>query len=69
MVHILCVQCDHDIIELYRLIRLKHIIKSTLLYSLLHRAICDILLQFNVLRLANNVIIHWCWLLLLLLVG
>ena len=34
---------------------------------LLHRAICNILLQFNVLRLANNVIIHWCWLLLLLL--
>ena len=24
-------------------------------------------LQFNVLRLSNNVIIHWCWLLLLLL--
>ena len=36
---------------------------------LLHRAICDILLQFNVLRLAHNVLIHWCWLLLLLLVS
>ena len=33
--------------------------------SLLHRAICDILLQFNVLRLSNNVLIHWRWLLLL----
>ena len=39
------------------------------LYLLLHRAICNILLQFNVLRLANNVFIHWCWLLLLLLVS
>ena len=37
------------------------------LHLLLHRAICNILLQFNVLRLANNVLIHWCWLLLLLL--
>ena len=37
--------------------------------SLLHRTICNILLQFNVMRLAHNVIIHWCWLLLLLLVG
>ena len=36
---------------------------------LLHRAICDILLQLNVLRLANNVLINWCWLLLLLLVS
>ena len=33
--------------------------------SLLHRAICDILPQFNVLRLSNNVLIHWHWLLLL----
>ena len=38
-------------------------------FLLLHRAICNILLQFNVLRLPNNVIIHWCWLLLLLLVS
>ena len=28
--------------------------------------ICNILLQFNVLRLSNNVLIHWFWLLLLL---
>ena len=34
--------------------------------ALCHRAICNILSQFNVLRLANNVIIHWYWLLLLL---
>ena len=38
-----------------------------MLVLLLHRTICDIFLQFNVLRLANNVLIHWCWLLLLLL--
>ena len=36
---------------------------------LLHRAICDILLPFNVLRLTNNVIIQWCWLFLLLLLA
>ena len=36
---------------------------------LLHRTICNIFLQFNVLRLANNILIHWCWLLLLLLAG
>ena len=34
-----------------------------------NRAICDIFLQFNVLRWNNNVLVHWCWLLLLLLVG
>ena len=39
------------------------------LHLLLHRAICNILLQFNVLRLTNNVLIHWCWLLLLLLLA
>lgn len=37
--------------------------------SLLCRAICNILLHFNVRRLAVNVIIHWCWLFLLLLAG
>ena len=37
------------------------------LILLLYRTICNILLQFNVLRLANNVLISWCWLLLLLL--
>ena len=37
------------------------------LHLLLHRAICNILFQFNVLRLANNVLINWYWLLLLLL--
>ena len=38
---------------------------------LLHRAISNIFLQFNVLTLrqANNILIHWCWLLILLLVG
>ena len=37
------------------------------LILLLYRTICNIFLQFNVLRLANNVLISWCWLLLLLL--
>ena len=35
---------------------------------LLHRAICNIFLQLNVLRWGNNIFIHWCRLLLLLLV-
>ena len=40
-------------------------------HLLLHRAICDIFLQFNILTLrqANNILIHWCWFLILLLVG
>ena len=40
---------------------------TLVLHLLLQRAICNILLQFNVLRLSNNILIHWCWLLLLLL--
>ena len=40
-----------------------------MLRLLLYRTICDILLQLNVLRLADNVLINWCWLLLLLLVS
>ena len=66
-----CVHCDHNNVWANS-IHMKHLIKSTSLYKLnllLHRAICNILLQCNVLRLANNVIIHWCWLLLLLLVS
>ena len=40
------------------------------LHLLLHRPICNILLYtMNVLRLAHNVLIHWCWLLLLLFVS
>ena len=38
-------------------------------HAWLHRAICNILLHFNPLRLANNILVHWCWLLLMLLVG
>ena len=42
--------------------------------SVLHWPICNVLPQFNVSGinsslLCNNVLIHWCWLLLLLLAG
>ena len=54
--------CKHAVIYVY-------LASLAMLYLLLHRAICNILLQFNVLRLTNNVLINWCWLLLLLLVS
>ena len=40
-------------------------------HLLLHRAICNIFLQFNILTLrqACNVLVYWCWFLILLLVG
>ena len=44
------------------------------IHSVLHWSICNVLPQFNVSGinsslLCNNVLIHWCWLLLLLLAG
>ena len=53
-------RCKHAVIYVY-------LASLAMFYLLLHRTICNILLQFNVLRLANNVLINWCWLLLLLL--
>ena len=53
----------------------SHIVIAVLqIQSILHWPICNVLPQFNVSGinsslLCNNVLIHWCWLLLLLLAG